>query len=752
MPFFALTLLSQFISTRLRGTAILRGVCVSWRDSLDDACHYAFPIFSAHALSLTTPRALNDERLARAPPWLAGAALNIELSDINFGEKDSEARGLSRFLSLASRARLVKFTRCSGQFARALSQSHVRPTTFSILQSQFIDADAIACAASGVFERLREFSASATDAIEAVGVSVPRVVISGFGDAGLLALASGSGGGLRSIVLRDVEALTDAGVASALAVLPRIECLCLSRCVQLSGVNWLSIATRERGTTLRSLRVPCLGGTGSTAARNAILTAFNDPPPFMPSLDALDLSLVWMDEAFAGALGTVIRSSRLRELHLRFCAALSGSVLTTLRHAAGSLAWARLTRLDLAGCGALCDVLLSETIRASCGLLALDVSGIPQLSERSFRALAAAPRLAELHIRVAVRVDGDAVRSWLAAVALSRAQPAGARSTARSSAPLDSPAAASTADDAWESDNNDDEEEDTDATPQPHSTLHAGNVASDRAVLSEMGVPSLPLVVLDAWRALEFDDSAVALIGAAAGKNLQRLDIEGAGVALGDAGVCALVRAARGLRALSLASVPVSDVTLKSLALDPAGLEIVDFSGGIELSRGPLLLCCAPHGAFARLQSIRLSGIAAVDDDVIITLLNGALALQKICLRGAGSEGEGALSRRALDALGAASLRGARGRQRALTHIAASGAVGLTVDLWAAFARTWLRRSDAGLVALAVAEKMHHAQVSTLLMALGEPLEDSSEDLSRARDKKVKGLRRLSTLLCVRLS
>lgn len=740
MPFFALTLIATFISaTRLRGTSLLRGVSRAWRDTLDDDSYSVFPIFSATAFGLTTPRALNDERLMITPRWLASACLHVEFSDIDFGD---DAKGLLHFLSIAKRARVISFSRCGGNIAAALIHCPSNLTSLTLCATPFTDTDAETCVAVGIFNTLQKLCISATDAVEAIGGTMPRVLVSGLGDAGVFALCRN--GSLRSLILKDFESLTDNGVTAAIRVLPSIEHLSISRCPLLSGIDWLSIITRERGTTLRSLIVPGLG-SGNIVVRESFLTALN-PPPLLPSLEYLDLSLMWLDEDSARVLGTVLRRSRLKELHLRSCSNLCGRVLTALRQGAGYLAWGRIRRLDVAGCGALCDNLLSEAISSCTKLESLDVSGVPSVSERSFRALASTPHLTELHFRVAVRVDGDAIRSWLAGVALLRATlllPQLSTTAAASAAGQlsESQAAESSFDTGSEPD--DDGEEHL-------STLHSsGNALRDRAILTEYGIPSIPLAVLGAWRAIELDDTAVGLIAAASGIFLKKVDIEGAGIGLSDTGVVALLRSAKNLRTLSLASVPITDATLHALARDPVGLENLDISDGIELSRDALLHCCLPFGAFAKLQSIKLSNVASVNDDVIIALLNGAPSLQRICIRGTGNHDfndGGILTHRALDALGAASLRGAIGRLKSITHLACSGAIGLnTFDVWVYFIKKWLRREDAGLVALIIGGEWRTSLACSLFTALGG-------GHIEVTDKKTEIFRKISKLIGVRVS
>ena len=458
------------------------------------------------------------------------------------------------------------------------------------------------------------------------------------------------------------------------------------------------------------------------------------PPSSLAVLQQLDFSLApWLDEAAAETIGVALSSSRLRELRLRSCASLDGSSLSRLRSGMG-LRWCRLTHLDIAGCGSLSDASLAENLVNCHDLVSLDVSAIPSLSERAFRAIAAAPRLSVLRCRLSVRVDGNAIRSWLAAAAISRAHPKISAQGIPTSA--DTSFSADTA----EFDSASDDE--VDVVESIH--LHAGNAARDRAALVALGVPSLPLSVLDAWRALEFDDGACALLSSAAGASLRAVTLDGAGVNLTDKGIVSLVRRARGIRELSLSDLPITDSTLRALEL--VSLQALDLSNAIELTQPALLRCCAPNGSFSQLRSLRLSGVHAVNDDFVVALLNAAPSLERLCLRSSGSS----LSRRSLEALGEASLRGAHGRNRSLTHIAASGAVGLTLSDWAYFFLTYLRREDSGLVTLAFAEFWKCDHTSVLLSALSEsyPL----EALMSPKERKLCDLRHLASRFHCRMT
>lgn len=731
LPFFALTLIASFTSTSLRGTSTLRCVCASWRDTLDDAAQYAFPIFSSASLLLSTPRSLCDERLAHAPAWMIGAARIFEFTDIDFGE---EARGLSSLCAKANRATVMSFSRCQGSIANAIAFGPALKSLY-LKQTRFLDADAAVCRAAGLFDKLNEFHISFSDAPELSGIPAPRSLIRGLGDEGLFAIVCG--GTVHSLVLRDLDALTDAGMLNILSHTSQLQRLSVSRCRRLTGVSWLNKLLRDYGQTLRFLHLPALGSEQQDPAqlKSALTRAFN-PPPALSVLQQLDFSLApWLDEAMAESIGVSLSSSRIRELRLRSCAALNASAFSRLRSSMG-LRWCRLTQLDIAGCGSLSDSSLTENLVDCHDLVSLDVSAIPSLSERAFRAIAAAPRLSVLRCRLSVRVDGNAIRSWLAAAAISRAHHRISVQDNRVPASTDTSFSADTA----EFDSASDEE--GDAVDSMH--LHAGNSARDRAALLALGIPSLPLSVLDAWRALEFDDGACALLSSAAGASLRVVTLDGAGVNLTDKGIVSLLRRARGLQELSLSDLPITDSTLRALEL--VSLQSLDLTNAIELTQPALLRCCVPNGSFSRLRSLRISGVHSVDDDFVVALLNVATSLERLCLRGSGS----ALSRRTLDALGDASLRGARGRNLSLTHIAASGAVGLGVCDWAYFFSTWLRREDSGLVALAFAELWKCDHTHSLLSALSES--NPIDAVMSPKERKLCDLKHLATRFKCRLT
>ncbi len=706
-------------------------MCGAWRDALDAAATHAFPVFSPRALGVS-PRALADARLARAPAWLAGAAVEARFADVDFGA----AGGLAAFLARAVRVRDLVFARCGGAGLGA-ALGAARPRALTLARTHLGAAAAAALAGAGAFARLAELTvdgggegggggggASVGDGGGGGGASVGDRGGGGgggasvgdgdadtdaFNDAALLAIARGAAGGLEALSLRGA-AVTSAGVAAALALCPALRAISVEmcpRCASDASAAWVCTAL-ERGETLKVLSAHgCAGGA-------ALLSAFAAAAATggLPALECLDLSFSpWFGDSAAAALGAALRNGvarRLRELRLRACA-LTGAGLSLLRLALGAPCWAALQRLELAGCGALDDASLAEALRRASGLRALDLSAVPALSERTLRALASAPRLSSLKLRFAVRVDGDAVRSWLAAAALARAPLAPAMLAPASLPPLPSLDASFDAsfdaDATWQdavSDGDGDSGDDAGggAGGGGARPLHGGDAARDRAVLAARGMPSLPLEALDLAGALEIDDAAVALLGAAAGASLRRVDLEGAGVGLGDGGVCTLMRGTRALEALSLARVPVTDAALAALARAPrARLVSLDLSGGIEFTARGLCAAFAPN-ALPRLRTLRLAGVCAVDDAVITAALAAAPALAALCVRGAGSFGAG-VSRAGLDAIGRATLRGGA-RDAPLVRVSGAGLAGTCGATWGAWLRRWAARGDAGVVAAEV--------------------------------------------------
>jgi hypothetical protein len=89
----------------------------------------------------------------------------------------------------------------------------------------------------------------------------------------------------------------------------------------------------------------------------------------------------------------------------------------------------------------------------------------------------------------------------------------------------------------------------------------------------------------------------------------------------------------RGLRALSLAGVPVSDVALAAVARHCRGLAFLDLSGGADFSSAGLVACVR---ALPRLQALRARRCSGVSDAFLRALVRACPLLASLDISGCG--------------------------------------------------------------------------------------------------------------------
>lgn len=183
---------------------------------------------------------------------------------------------------------------------------------------------------------------------------------------------------------------------------------------------------------------------------------------------------------------------------------------------------------------------------------------------------------------------------------------------------------------------------------------------------------SLPITHLDLWRCLEVDDDALRLIASHC-PALTHLDLDGADVAVTDAGVAAIAKGCPGLLHLSLANVPASDTSLRALARHCPRLAFLDLANGLEYTSKGLVSMIKSLGG---LQVLKLQRCSGVTDAVLHAIVTSCPYLRSLTLRSCG-QGDEHEDRPGLNVMGGELLPlgvGAASASSASTSESSSGA------------------------------------------------------------------------------
>jgi hypothetical protein len=455
--------------------------------------------------------------------------------------------------------------------------------------------------------------------------------------------SSSSSSTLTTLRLAKCGFVTDAALAAVLVSCPALRDLDLTRCVLLDGSFLRTLCSGDVAPRLTRLVLSAVGsaarvadsfGANAAAAFGGLKGEEGDPPPLpapsFPRLRELDVSWCpWVKGPVLPALFLALAGSpSLARLSFHACTSADGPDLA--RHLVALRALPSVVHLDVGQVPSLTDdnvaAILSRRRWGGGGgggaggrgggggggaaadrdaasnplgpslprLSTLDISGCPQVSTLAFAAVGEhCPSLTRLRSRTAVRVGGAAVRALVNAAKAAAKASSNSGSSGSGSAPF--PPRLSPL--------------------PPHSCLPG-------------------LTHLDLWRCIEVDDDALRAVASCC-PNLAVLDLDGADVALSDAGVVAVAKHCPRLVHLSLANGATSNTSLRAIAAHCPRLAHLDLSGGLEYTSKGL---CAALATMHRLQTLRLVRCAGVTDAVVATLAASCPHLRALSLRSCGQE------------------------------------------------------------------------------------------------------------------